>query len=207
MVGALLSAGLIALYVLGFLLDQPQTVAATKSGKFTDLTLMTVPSVGFGNKPDWVSYLIQDSSGKWVHSTYFQIPAYSTIHVTILNYDSASGLRNPFFAQPRGIAGTMTVNGKPVKVAYPPDVSHTWTVPDLGINVPLLGVPGGVTNVCSAAPCGLKIPHMTVKFTIHTHGPGTFRWQCIVPCAAGFPYGFGGPMQTIGYMDGYLKVV
>jgi hypothetical protein len=28
-----------------------------------------------------------------------------------------------------------------------------------------------------------------------------------VPCAAGFLAGFGGPMQTIGYMDGFLEVV
>jgi hypothetical protein len=28
-----------------------------------------------------------------------------------------------------------------------------------------------------------------------------------VPCAAGFIAGFGGPMQSFGYMDGYLDVV
>jgi hypothetical protein len=28
-----------------------------------------------------------------------------------------------------------------------------------------------------------------------------------VPCAAGYITGFGGPMQTVGYMDGYIKVV
>jgi len=28
-----------------------------------------------------------------------------------------------------------------------------------------------------------------------------------VPCAAGFIDGLGGPMQTVGYMDGYIKVV
>ena len=27
-----------------------------------------------------------------------------------------------------------------------------------------------------------------------------------MPCAAGWVYGFGGPMQTIGYMDGFLDV-
>jgi hypothetical protein len=27
-----------------------------------------------------------------------------------------------------------------------------------------------------------------------------------VPCAAGWVFGFGGPMQTIGYMDGFLNV-
>jgi hypothetical protein len=28
-----------------------------------------------------------------------------------------------------------------------------------------------------------------------------------VPCAAGFILGFGGPMQSLGYMDGLLHVV
>jgi hypothetical protein len=28
-----------------------------------------------------------------------------------------------------------------------------------------------------------------------------------VPCAAGFITGGGGPMQTLGYMDGFLDVV
>jgi hypothetical protein len=27
-----------------------------------------------------------------------------------------------------------------------------------------------------------------------------------VPCAAGFLDGFGGPMQTLGYMDGFIDV-
>ena len=42
---------------------------------------------------------------------------------------------------------------------------------------------------------------------IHTPGKGLYRWQCFVPCAAGFIQGFGGPMQTVGYMGGFLKVV
>jgi hypothetical protein len=37
-------------------------------------------------------------------------------------------------------------------------------------------------------------------------GPGTYRWQCFVPCAAGFILGNGGPMQTIGWMDGLIEV-
>jgi hypothetical protein len=49
--------------------------------------------------------------------------------------------------------------------------------------------------------------HRTIEFTFRTGKPGHYRWQCFVPCAAGFLYGFGGPMQTIGYMDGYLDVV
>ena len=47
----------------------------------------------------------------------------------------------------------------------------------------------------------------TTTFTFRTPGKGLYRWQCFVPCAAGYIAGFGGPMQTVGYMDGFMKVV
>jgi hypothetical protein len=56
-------------------------------------------------------------------------------------------------------------------------------------------------------PCSLSQAHETVTFMIRTGKKGWIRWQCFVPCAAGFIDGFGGPMQTIGYMDGFLHVV
>jgi hypothetical protein len=49
--------------------------------------------------------------------------------------------------------------------------------------------------------------HNTISFTFRTPGKGLYRWQCFVPCAAGYIAGFGGPMQTVGYMDGFIKVV
>jgi len=61
-------------------------------------------------------------------------------------------------------------------------------------------------NQCDAAPCPLAKAHRTITFSFRTGSPGRYRWQCFVPCAAGFIYGFGGPMQTIGYMDGFLNV-
>jgi hypothetical protein len=36
---------------------------------------------------------------------------------------------------------------------------------------------------------------------------GDFIWQCRVPCGGGFLDGFGGPMQTIGFMTGSMQVV
>src|ERR1039457_6760360 len=36
---------------------------------------------------------------------------------------------------------------------------------------------------------------------------GQYPWQCFLPCGLGYLYGNGGPMQTVGYMDGFLKVV
>jgi hypothetical protein len=37
--------------------------------------------------------------------------------------------------------------------------------------------------------------------------PGEYFWQCRVPCGGGFIDGFGGPMQTIGFMTGNMVVV
>ena len=100
----------------------------------------------------------------------------------------------------------MTVDGKSMHALPPDDASHTWAIPDLGVSVPLKGVADDAKNQCSAAPCTLAQAHTTVTFTIKTGKPGVYRWQCFVPCAAAFIYGFGGPMQSIGWMDGYLHV-
>jgi hypothetical protein len=48
---------------------------------------------------------------------------------------------------------------------------------------------------------------VTIEFTFKTGARGTFRWQCFVPCAAGTLNGNGGPMQTVGFMDGFVHVV
>jgi hypothetical protein len=202
---------LVGAYVVSFLLAGPGTVAAATTPGATptaNLTLQTVAAIGTGPHPDWVTYFVKDASGHWRHSTVFQVPAHATVHVTIENYDGASGLRNPFYGLPRGISGPMQVDGKPVAVLDPSLASHTFAVPELGLSVPIEGVPDAAEDQCEgAAPCGPNAAHRTITFTFHTGRPGTYRWQCFVPCAAGWQYGFGGPMQTFGYMDGFLKVV
>ena len=138
----------------------------------------------------------------------FNVPAHSLVHVTIYNFDGKSGLRNPFLSQVQGTVGrTERINGKPTDVVKPDDASHTFTVPELGISVPLLGVADDAKNQCPEMPCSLKQAHTTMTFTFRTGKPGRYRWQCFVPCAAGFIDGFAGPMQTIGYMDGFVHVI
>jgi hypothetical protein len=46
-----------------------------------------------------------------------------------------------------------------------------------------------------------------ITFSFVTPGPGQYPWQCFVPCGLGYLYGNGGPMQSVAYMDGFLKVV
>ena len=209
LVGTALAVVLIAVYLFGYVLGLPPTVAAGTNGPTTHLTLQTVAALGKAPHPTWVSYMVKNQSGAWVHSTIFKLPANSTVRVTIINFDGASGLRNPFLSQPRGVVGAViNLDGKPVNVVNPDLVSHTFTVPDLGINVPIKGVADDAPKQCDVAvPCPLSAAHTTTTFTIHTGKAGWYRWQCFVPCAAGWPLGNGGPMQTVGYMDGYLHVV
>jgi hypothetical protein len=205
--GTAFGVALIVYYIVSYLIVTPPSVASSGAAPSTSITLQTVASLGFGPHPDWVSYLVRDQHGKWVHSTVLHVPAHSTVDVTIYQYDTATGLRNPFWGQPRGTTdGMMNVDGKTLNVLNPDLASHTFAIPDLGVSVPLKGVADDAKNQCSVAPCTLAQAHTTVKFAFKTGDPGKFRWQCFVPCAAGFVLGFGGPMQSIGYMDGYLMV-
>jgi hypothetical protein len=205
---------LIGLYVASWATSFPKTVAAfsrgTTASVTSNLTLQTVAAVGpkySPAHPDWVSYLVK-SDGKWIHTTDFKVPAHSLVHVTVLQYDGDSGLRNPFLSQIQGTVGaTATIDGKTVDSIDPEETSHTFAVPELGILVPLPGVEDEAPNQCEFAPCTLAEAHRTISFTIRTGKKGRYHWQCFVPCAAGFLTGGGGPMQTLGYMDGFLDVV
>jgi hypothetical protein len=205
---------LIGFYVASWATNLPPSIAAVRSPLRagtggSQLTLETVAAVGpkySPSHPDWVSYLIK-SHGKWVHSTIYTVPAHSIVHVTIYQYDGDSGLRNPFLSQVQGtIGGTETIDGKAVDAINPEEASHTFVVPQLGLFVPLPGVPEEAKNQCEFAPCE-GAAHRTITFSFRTGAKGRYRWQCFVPCAAGFIDGFGGPMQTLGYMDGFLDVV
>lgn len=205
---------LIGLYVGSWATSFPPTVTAARTLPSaatggTRLTLETVAAIGprySPAHPDWVSYLIK-SNGRWVHSTIYQVPAHSIVHVTIYQYDGDSGLRNPFLSQVQGtVGGTMTVDGKTTDAIEPEEASHTFVIPRLGVFVPLPGVPEEAKNQCEFAPCE-GAAHRTIEFSFHTGKKGRYRWQCFVPCAAGFIQGFGGPMQTVGYMDGFIKTV
>jgi hypothetical protein len=206
-IGTAVVAGLIVFYILSYLIARPAAVQAAGSAPHARITLQTVAALGYGPHPDWVSYLAQNPEGKWVHTTVLTVPAHSLVTVTIYQFDTATGLRNPFFGGPQGLVGEMTVDGKRVPTLDPDLASHTFTIPDLGVSVPLKGVPDDAKNQCSVAPCTLSEAHTTVTFTFRTGDKGTFRWQCFVPCAAGFILGNGGPMQSVGYMDGYFHVV
>jgi hypothetical protein len=198
----------ITLYISHYL-NAPTEVSAKQTGPHqASLTLGTTPAAGkLAGSKSWVSYMVRQD-GHWGHTTVFKVPAHSLVHITIYNFDGASGLRNPFLSQVQGtVGGVERTNGKVTDVVNPDDASHTFTVPEMGVSVPVPGVPDDAKHQCAEMPCSLKKSHEKITFTIRTGKRGRIRWQCFVPCAAGFLDGFGGPMQTIGYMDGFLHVV
>jgi hypothetical protein len=200
----------IGLYIGLYLVNVPGSVAATQTTTGAQLYLATVPAAALNDShPTWVSYYAVDANSQnWQHKTTFVVPANTLVHVTIFNYDGASALRNNWFGQSTGtVGGVISLNGRTVRGIIPDNASHVFSIPQIGLSVPLQGVSATAKNPCGNAPCSLSYDHTTTSFTFRTPGKGLYRWQCFVPCAAGFIAGFGGPMQTVGYMDGFIKVV
>ena len=130
--------------------------------------------------------------------------------MTIYGYDGCTPLRNNFWAKVTGTAGGIAAeDGKPFTVLNSwsgCNVAHTFSIPGINLNVPM-GSPGLTANLCSTSPCTAG-PHKTMTFTFTSpRTPGAYFWQCRIPCGGGFIDGFGGPMQTIGYMTGNMEVV
>ncbi len=201
---------LLGLYVGLYLVKVSGSAAAVRTSAGNQLFLATVPAAAPDDPHNtWVSYYaVNAQSGDWRHVTTYTMPAHTLVHVTVYEYDTQTGLRNPFLAQATGtVGGTITVDGKTTKAVDPAASSHVFAIPNIGVSVPLPGPPAGTKNLCSNAPCALSNAHVTISFTIRTPGPGLYRWQCFVPCALGFINGVGGPMSAEGYMDGYIKVV
>jgi hypothetical protein len=209
---AVVVCALIGLYIGLYLTTSPgdASASATPTAGGVQLNLATVASSATNDAhPTWVSYYVVDSNDRnWRHATTFVLPANTLVHVTIYQFDGQSGLRNPFIGQATGtVGGNFVLDGKPTQTIGPDSASHVFAIPQLGVSVPLEGVADDAKNPCGNAPCPLSNDHHTISFEFRTPGRGLYRWQCFVPCAAGFIQGFGGPMQTVGYMDGFIKVV
>jgi hypothetical protein len=189
------------------------TTGSSAPGQQVSIVLQEDPQNTVTTKPDWVSYFIQDPKTKqWVHTTLFKVPAGATVNVTVLGYDGCTPARNQFFGRVTGtIGGTETVDGKTVRALdtwLTCSVGHTFSIPGIGLNVPM-GSPTTVAEnnaLCTNSPC-TSGPKATMRFSFHApKTPGNYFWQCRIPCGGGFVTGFGGPMQTIGFMTGNMEV-
>ena len=214
---AFLAVAAVAVFVvIHYFLGGPPTVdyssgVTADTGATVHVVMQEDPQNTVSTHPDWVSYFIQDpQTHAWIHTTTFKVPAGSKIDMTIYGYDGCTPLRNPVFGQVTGtIGGVEDVNGKPVKVINSwsgCNVGHTFSIPGINLNVPMAS-PGLTANLCGTSPC-TSGPHETMTFSFMSpRTTGAYFWQCRVPCGGGFLDGFGGPMQTIGFMTGNMEVV
>jgi hypothetical protein len=215
-------------YYIGSATTQLQTIHYTASGGQVNVVLQEDPQNDSATTPDWVTYYTQDPTTKqWVHTTLFSVPANTKVNVTIYGYDGCTPLRNNYWGQVQGVIGnTVTVqqfdkNNKALGPAQPESfinswadctVGHTFAIPDLGLYVPVASpnANNSANNLCGTSPC---TPTSGGAYAVETFSfmspkqTGSYRWQCLVPCGGGFINGNGGPMQTLGWMAGFMDVV
>jgi hypothetical protein len=217
----------VSLFYIGQASSLP-TVKYTASGGQVNVVLQEDPSNNTTSVPNWVTYYTQDPTTKnWLHTTLFSVPANTKVNVTIYGFDGCTPLRNNFFSQIQGTIGnTVTVqqfskNNRPLGFAQTVstinswancNVAHTFAIPGMNLYVPVPSpnAQNSKTNLCSTFPCtptsGGAYSLETFSFMSPSH-TGSFRWQCLIPCGGGFINGNGGPMQTLGYMAGFMDVV
>ena len=124
------------------------------------------------------------------------VPANSLVTVTIRDYDLGNTAmpQNSPFTTVQGTGGSIaTVDGQNYTSLAPDKIAHTFTIPQLNLNVPLPG--DGMQGK----------DYNTVTFSFHTGAAGTYTFRCFDPCGTG-PMGMMGPMMTQGYMVGTLTV-
>jgi hypothetical protein len=185
------------------------------TGAPVNVVMQEAPQTTVSTDPDWVTFFIQSpQTHKWVHTTNFAVPAGSKVNMTVYGFDGCTPLRNQVWGQITGTIGnSMTVDGKSVSLLNSwaeCTVAHTFAIPSLGINVPMASPTTFQenSNLCGTSPCSMHSPHTVMHFAyMAPRTPGTYFWQCKIPCGLGYLDGNGGPMQTIGYMTGNMQVV
>jgi hypothetical protein len=153
----------------------------------THLALDILPVKPGGPSENWPAYVASSS---------LHVPADTLVTVTIRNFDlgDATMPADSPLLKVQGTAGnTASFDGQPYAALGATQVAHTFTIPQLGINVP---IPGDAHNNAS---------YLTVTFSFHTGKAGTYVFQCFAPCGTGSS-GFEGPMASMAYMRGTLTV-
>ena len=114
-----------------------------------------------------------------------------TVVLTIKEYDDAPTALPA--GSPYGTVkgGTMTVGGVAGTTVSNANISHTFTIAALGINVPITKAPEGGFS--------------TTVFTFTVDKAGSYTWTCMTPCVGGAD-GMTGSMATKGWMKGNVIV-
>jgi hypothetical protein len=143
--------------------------------------------------------MLQSDVGPAYMPANFTLPAHSDVTITVTNFDDATALTSSSrqYAVAEGTVGPIAVQSMDPtnpnlagvtrsfdRLDAATGVSHTFTIAELGLNVPIA-------------------PNAKTTFTFHTGAAGPYVWQCMDPCGSG-PTGWDGAMATKGYMTGQV---
>jgi hypothetical protein len=136
-----------------------------------------------GMKADWPAYSPNNLT----------VPANSLVTVTLHDYDLGNTPLpegSPFTSVQGTVGSVAYLNGHPYTSLAREKIAHTFTIPELHLNVPFPG-DGKESDI--------------ITFTFRTGKAGSYMFQCFDPCGTGSS-GFDGPMSSKGYMMGMLTV-
>ena len=191
--------------------SQAQTVTVTSTGSSTAATNSSSPYVltlvlttnnyynsSTGSQP---AYYVLGPKGL-ESSANLALPAHRLIELVIICYDdgaanltgsqyaTVSGTQNDTVSvvsntnvnSSQGASGIQVTGGQSVSSLPVDAIAHTFTIPQLGINIPV-------------GPSSTVTAYFTLNQT------GTFSWFCMSMCGSG-PAGLSGAMETPGWMTG-----
>lgn len=170
-----------------------------------DLTLViTTNNIFNSTVGDQPAYYVLGANGL-ESAANISIPAHRLIRLVIVCYDdgpadltgsqyaTVSGtLNNEVYEvtndnvnSSQGISGIQIAGGENVSSVSPDNIAHTFTVPQVGLNIPIM-------------------PSSTVTAYFTLNQTGTFLWFCETQCGSG-PNGTEGAMSTTGWMTGSIS--
>jgi len=177
------------------------SAASNSSQPFVVTLLVTTSNTFNSTVGDQPAYYVLGPHGP-VSAANLALPAHQLIKLVIICYDD--GAANLTGSQYAAVTGTqndtisvvsnanvnssqsasgMRVSGGESVSSLPTDgIAHTFTIPALGINIPLP-------------------PSSTTTAYITLGQAGTFTWFCMTTCGSG-PTGLSGAMETPGWMTG-----
>jgi heme/copper-type cytochrome/quinol oxidase subunit 2 len=185
-----------------------QTTSSSSSNSSSPYVLTLVITTNnlynstFGDQP---AYYVLGPNGLQ-SSANISLPAHRLIKLVIICYDNGSAtLLGPQYANvngtqnkmetvvtndnvnsSQGSSGIKLSGGQNVSSVSADNVAHTFTVPQIGLNLPIE-------------------PSSTVSAYFTLNQTGTFFWFCMTECGFG-PTGQQGAMDTPGWMSGNLVV-
>ncbi len=176
------------------------TANSPSSGTYVLTLVETMDNPFSASAPAQPRFFVMSASGL-APATNIVIPSNTPIELVIMSYDMGSSPPPPSYDRVTGTENGMmslingtSASGTDLTTSWGENVSslpgsmiaHTFTVPSLNLNVPVVS---GDTEVA--------------HFTAPTKG--TFTWLCATPCGTGTG-GMGGAMATSGWMLGQLTV-